>query len=90
MWYVYILKSLGSKFIYIGSTNDLERRLDKHNKHLVLSTKAYAPYKIIAYVAAESQAQALSLEKYFKTGSGKAILYKRILLTNPLANETSA
>ncbi|MBL7860981.1 MAG: GIY-YIG nuclease family protein, partial [Cyclobacteriaceae bacterium] len=28
MWYVYIIKSLSSQFLYIGSTNDVERRVE--------------------------------------------------------------
>jgi len=78
-WYVYILKSLIKQFIYIGSTNDLQRRLLEHNNGLVQSTKAFKPYNIIAYVAVSNEKKARELEHYFKTGSGKAILKKRIL-----------
>jgi hypothetical protein len=46
---------------------------------LVQSTKAYRPLKIAAYVAVETERKAKELEQYFKTGSGKAILKKRIL-----------
>ncbi|MBI5475577.1 MAG: GIY-YIG nuclease family protein [Ignavibacteriales bacterium] len=78
-WYVYILKSLVKQFIYIGSTNNLERRLLEYNKGLVQSTKAFRPFNIIAYVAVSTEKKARELEHYFKTGSGKAILKKRIL-----------
>ena len=90
MWYVYILINLKGNFIYIGSTNNLERRLQEHNDLKVQSTKAHAPFKIKAYVAIETEQQARNLEKYFKTGSGKAILYKRILDSSPLVNEALA
>jgi putative endonuclease len=80
MWFVYIIKSKASEFIYIGSTNDLARRLQEHNDLKSQSTKSYAPFDIIAYVAVNSEIKARELEKYFKTGSGKAILKKRILL----------
>ena len=79
MWFVYILKSKSSEFIYIGSTNDLDRRLQEHNDLKSQSTKSFAPFEIIAYVGVHSEAKARELEKYFKTGSGKAILKKRIL-----------
>jgi len=78
-WYVYILKSIIKQFIYIGSTNDLQRRLLEHNKGLVQSTKGYRPFDIIPYVAVSTEKKARELERYFKTGSGKAILKKRIL-----------
>ena len=90
MWYVYVLSSVKTKFMYIGSTNNLERRLTQHNDGEVQSTKAYAPYKVSAYVAVETEKQARNLEQYFKTGSGKAILIKRILGSNPLETEASA
>jgi predicted GIY-YIG superfamily endonuclease len=78
-WFVYFLKSLIRDFIYVGSTDDLGRRLLEHNCGKVQSTKAFRPLKIEAYVAVSSEIKARELEKYFKTGSGKAILRKRIL-----------
>ncbi|TSA24978.1 GIY-YIG nuclease family protein [bacterium] len=78
-WYVYILKSSTQSFIYIGSTPDLGRRLSEHNDGLVQSTKAYRPLEIIAYIAVSTEKKARELEKYLKTGSGKAVLKKRIL-----------
>lgn len=78
-WYVYILKSLKKEFMYVGSTNNLKRRIAEHNEGVVQSTKAYRPFRIVAYVAVETERKARELEKYFKTGSGKAILKKRIL-----------
>ncbi len=88
MWFVYILKSLNTSFIYIGSTNNLKRRLQEHNDRLSQSTKHYAPFEIEAYVAVNSETKARELEKYFKTGSGKAVLKKRILTSGQL-NEAS-
>jgi len=76
MWYVYGIKSKVADFLYIGSTYDLDRRLSEHNEGKSQSTKAYAPYEIVAFVAVHTEAKARELEKYFKTGSGKAILKK--------------
>jgi len=79
MWYVYILKSLTSDFTYIGSTNDLNRRLQEHNDLKSQSTRPYPPFEIHAYVAVKTETKAREIEQYFKTGSGKAILKNRIL-----------
>lgn len=77
--YVYILRSLTREFIYIGSTKDLQRRLFEHNSGFVQSTKASRPRGLAAYVAVGTEVEARELEKYFRTGSGKTILNKRIL-----------
>ena len=79
MWFVYIIKSTTKKYTYIGSTNNINRRLTEHNNGIVASTKPYIPFKLKAYIAVETEGQARKLEKYFKTGSGKAVLNKRIL-----------
>ena len=78
-WFVYVLQGPSTRFTYIGSTNNLQRRLAEHSKGLVQSTKAYRPLRVVAYVAVPTERQARNLEHYFKTGSGKAILRKRIL-----------
>ncbi len=79
MWYVYVLKSLEKDFTYIGSTNDLKRRFKEHNEGLSQSTKHYLPFELVMYVALPEEKQVRGLEKYFKTGSGSAILKKRFL-----------
>jgi len=79
MWYVYILKSLKDNQLYIGSTNHIQRRLDEHNSGMVDSTKSRIPFTLDAYIAVKDKAKAIELEQYFKTGSGKAILQRRIL-----------
>ena len=78
-WYVYTLGSVSHSFLYVGSTNNLERRLEEHNNGLVQSTKAYRPLRIEAYIAVRTEHKARELERYLKAGSGKAILKKRIL-----------
>ena len=79
MWYVYILKSAIDKNLYIGSTNDISRRLTEHNLGKVDSTKNRTPLNMEAYFAVKEQSRAIELEKYFKTGSGRAFLNSRIL-----------
>lgn len=78
MWYVYFLE-LRNGDIYVGSTSDLRRRIDSHQKGQVHSTKAQLPVKLKAYVAVQTGPKARELEKYFKSGSGKAIALKRLL-----------
>ena len=78
-WFVYILESSIKNYIYVGSTDNLARRMHEHDAGRVQSTKAYSPMILVAYVAVPTERKARELEKYFKTGSGKTVLKKRIL-----------
>lgn len=77
MWYVYFLQ-LTNGDIYVGSTNDLKRRVESHGRGQVVSTKAYLPATLKSYVAVNAEDTAHKLEKYFKSGSGKAFANKRL------------
>ena len=44
---VYILRSLKVGKYYIGSTENIEKRLAKHNRGEVQSTKAYRPWEMM-------------------------------------------
>ncbi len=79
MWYVYILTSKRDGRLYVGSTNDLKRRLEEHRQGQCESTKSRRPLELEAYVAVKEESVARNLENYFKTGSGMATLRKRIL-----------
>jgi putative endonuclease len=78
LWYVYFLE-LSNGDIYVGSTNDLRRRLSDHQQGRVTSTSKYLPVMLRSYVAVEDEAGARGLERYFKSGSGKAFAKKRFL-----------
>lgn len=78
MWYVYFLQ-LGNGDIYVGSTSDLRRRVKSHNDGHVVSTRTLLPASLKSCIAVETEALARSLERYFKSGSGKAIAKKRFL-----------
>lgn len=79
MWFVYILKSARDKKLYIDSTDDINRRLLEHNSGEIEATKNKTPLILEAYVAVKDKAKATELVQYFKTGSGSAILNRRIL-----------
>ena len=58
MYYTYILKSENSNKIYIGSTNDIDRRLKEHNSGKCFTTKKMTPVKVIYYEAYEYEEDA--------------------------------
>jgi len=61
-------------FIYVGMTENLDERLERHNKGYVRSTKRFAPFKLIYSEICESGQQARDREKYIKSTSGKRFL----------------
>jgi putative endonuclease len=71
---VYAIKSLNRNYIYVGMTNNLERRFKEHNNRENKSTKAYAPFILIHTEVFESRILARVKEKYLKSGIGKAFL----------------
>ena len=83
VWYVYFLQ-LKNGDIYVGSTNDLRRRIGAHREGRVPSTRIHNPVVLRAYVAVDSALRARRRERYFKSGSGKAVAVKRFI-QNPAA-----
>jgi putative endonuclease len=72
VWYVYFL-ALSNGDTYVGSTNELKRRFRSH-----VSTQAFRPVKLRYYIGVETEQNARKLERYFKSGSGKAFAQKRL------------
>src|SRR3989338_6974207 len=84
MFFVYLLKSKLYNQLYIGSTNDLKRRLKEHNGGKHFSTKRYRPWNIVYFEAYISETLARMREKRLKH-HGNAIreLKKRTGLLTP-------
>jgi putative endonuclease len=74
MFFVYAIKSTVRNYIYVGMTNNLERRLIEHNNGENSSTKAYKPFVLIYTVAFPTRIEAREKEKYLKSGIGKEYL----------------
>jgi putative endonuclease len=47
MYHVYILKSGKDNWYYVGSTNNLDRRIQEHNLGKVQSTKSHRPLILV-------------------------------------------
>lgn len=72
--YVYGLLSEKDGEFYIGSTNDLKRRIAEHRQGKNISTSKRLPLKLIFYEAYPSELDAKRREEYFKTAKGKTTL----------------
>ena len=77
-YYVYALKAETRDYIYVGITNDINRRVSEHNKGYNKTTKPYRPFTLIYQEECRSRIEARKREKYFKGGSGRKKLRKLI------------
>ena len=67
MYYVYILTNKSNKVMYIGITNDLQRRLYEHKNELVDGfTKKYHIHKLVYYESHKYVKEAILREKKLK------------------------
>lgn len=80
MWYIYALKSDKDGGLYIGISEDPERRLKDHNTGMTKSTKSRRPFKIIYKETCGDRAEARKREKYLKSGFGREFL-KQFIIT---------
>ena len=65
-YYTYILYSPKFDKFYYGQTQQLQKRIIKHNAGLVKSTKLYIPWKIYAFIELGSRSDAMSMETKLK------------------------
>jgi putative endonuclease len=75
-----VLKSEKDSKRYIGSTNDLVRRLHQHNSGQVTSTKNRKPFMMIYHEEYITETEARLRERFLKTHKGYNELEK--LLNN--------
>ena len=78
-YYVYMLSDVATRtHHYVGMTENLESRLEKHNSGQVSHTSKFAPWTVDAAIAVRSKTIAARLERYFKSGSGRAFANKHL------------
>ena len=70
MYKVYILKSLKDPRYYVGHCEDLDIRLERHNKGYVKSTKPFRPWQVIYTEEFETKKQAFRREMVIKLYKG--------------------
>ena len=77
MYTVYLLKCADKK-PYTGCTENLEERLERHQRGYIPATEKRRPVKLITYVVFSDKYKAFEFEKYLKSGSGRAFLRKHL------------
>ncbi len=77
-YFVYILESLKDSRFYIGQTNNLQNRLERHNAGYVKATTHRRPLRLIYQEIFNSRSEALRREKYLKNLKNHAYIQNMI------------
>ena len=89
MYYVYILTNQTDNVMYIGVTNDLERRLYEHKHHLIEGfTRNYRVDKLVYFEETSDVMAAIEREKQLKKWR-RAKKNALVQQTNPLWRDLS-
>lgn len=76
MYFVYVIRSLNHNTRYVGSTHNIEERLKEYNSDKCRYTKGRSPWILVYYEKHDSRSEAMSREKFLKSGKGREFLNK--------------
>jgi putative endonuclease len=78
LYHVYIIFSEKTNKYYIGTTDDIERRIEEHNniKYTDSFTSIGIPWKLAFNIICQSSSQAYKIEKHIKA------MHSRIYIEN--------
>jgi putative endonuclease len=71
MHYIYVIKSRIKKYYYIGSTENLRKRVEEHNQGKTKSIKHLIPFEVVYYEAYTTKTLACKREIELKKNSFK-------------------
>ncbi len=74
MYYVYILYSKEFDRYYVGQTNNLDLRIEKHNNREVSSTKFYVPWELKYFEQYETRGEAMKCENFIKSKKSRKFI----------------
>lgn len=78
MFFTYILQSEKDGTYYVGSTNNLEQRIRRHNSGGSRYTKSKTPWKIVYKEVYDTLSEAKKREYYIKSLKSKIAIEKLI------------
>lgn len=77
-FYTYIIRCGKTETFYTGTTNNLKKRLEQHDKGRVKYTKDKLPLELVYFEACLNKDDAYRRERYLKTAIGKRYIKNRI------------
>lgn len=79
MWYVYIARSEKDGGVYIGMSENPEKRIKGHNSGQTQSTKGRRPLVLVHKESVGARKLARERGKWFKSGDGREWIYNTII-----------
>ena len=73
MFYMYILRNEKDSF-YIGTTNNIDKRIKQHNSHQSNYTRNRGPWELVYEEEFQSRSEAIKREYYLKSQKSKKYL----------------
>ena len=77
MFFVYVIKSLSHKNRYVGSTDNIDKRIREHNLGKCRYTKGRIPWSLIFSETYSTRNEAMKRERFLKSGKGREWLNKK-------------
>jgi len=71
MYFTYVLISISHGTRYVGSSDNVDKRLAEHNAGRCRYTSGRRPWKLVYSESHESRSGAMKREKFFKSGQGR-------------------
>ncbi len=78
MFYVYVLRSVPSGRFYIGSTENIENRLNEHNNGEVKATRSYRPWNIVYTESFVTRSEAYRRERQIKNWKNPDFMVRKL------------
>ena len=73
-YFVYILKSLKDGTCYIGSTQEISERIERHNQGRSKYTRSKRPWKLVYSEQHPNRSSALKRENYLKRQKSRELI----------------
>ncbi len=78
MYYTYVIQSESTKKLYIGQTNNIQARINKHNSDKNFSTKNNGPWILLFYKEFNTRSEAMLFEKKLKSYKNSNFIIDKI------------
>ena len=76
MYFVYVIQSLSHNNRYIGSTDNVIKRVQEHNLGKCRYTSGRRPWELVYKETFKTRSEAMKREKFLKSGQGRKYLNK--------------